>query len=93
LYAALHPNYPNPFNGTTIVPFSITGGAQQVSLEIFDVQGQLVARLLQELLPAGNYTVVWRGNTIRGSQAASGVYMTRLRAGDQLQVRKMVLMR
>jgi len=93
LYAALHPNYPNPFNGTTIVPFSITGGAQQVSLEIFDVQGQLVARLLQERLPAGNYTAVWRGNTIRGSQSASGVYMTRLRAGDQLQVRKMVLMR
>jgi flagellar hook assembly protein FlgD len=64
-----------------------------VTIEVFDVSGRLVARLLDERREAGRHRVEWRGEDARGSAAPSGVYFCRMRAGSYEATRKIVLMR
>jgi hypothetical protein len=93
--AVLHPNYPNPFNPATAIPFSITGGGaeQLVTLEIFNIHGQLVSHLFNGCLPQGNYTMVWNGTNAGGAAVASGTYICRLKVAGLNQSRTMVLVR
>jgi len=79
----LHQNYPNPFNAQTRIPVSIPeDGAPEMSLNIFNIQGQMVRRLDLSGLPAGRAAVVWDGRDHRGQDVASGLYLCRLRAGE-----------
>ena len=89
----LYQNYPNPFNASTIIPFTVKAHAdgEQTVLEVYNVLGQVVARLVDAQLPAGNYTVLWDGTTGKGVSAPSGVYFVRLMSGVDQQTRKMVL--
>lgn len=89
----LAPNYPNPFNRGTIIRFSIPEGATRVELEIFNLAGQKVVSLAQgEYLP-GVYEMRWDGRDRNGRELASGAYLYRLRAGTQVETRRMVLLR
>jgi hypothetical protein len=83
----LSQNYPNPFNPTTTLEYSISTNSHVV-LEIFNVSGQSVARLVDQQLTPGTYKT-----TFDASALSSGVYLYRLRAGDLLQSRRMVLMK
>ena len=86
-------NHPNPFNPETAIRFGLPADAA-VDLEIFDVAGRRVATLLVgEALPAGWHTVTWRGRDDAGRALASGVYLYRLRAGGQVRVNKMTLLK
>jgi hypothetical protein len=85
-------NYPNPFNPTTRISFSLPQ-ATEVSLRIYNVLGQQVRTLVDNPMAAGTYTVTWDGATEIGSQAASGVYLYRLTAGEQILQKKMILMK
>jgi flagellar hook assembly protein FlgD len=78
-----------------VIPFTVagTGIAVQVILEIFDIRGRVVSRLLNEHLPAGNYTAVWRGTTVQGVPAASGAYFVRLRSAETVQLKRITLLR
>jgi hypothetical protein len=89
---ALHPNHPNPFNTTTVIPFSLPA-AGHVQLEIHDVLGQRVRRLLAGDRPAGPQRVTWDGRDDRGRPAATGVYVLRMRAGEDQQSRRVLLLR
>ncbi len=80
-------NYPNPFNPETQIEFSLPT-RQRVTLRIFDVLGRQVRVLLDEVREAGNHRVVFDGTAL-----SSGVYFYQLRAGDRMQVRKMLLIR
>jgi hypothetical protein len=84
-------NYPNPFNGATIITFSIPQAFAHVPVElnVYDIQGRLVKRLLRQPMPAGKFAVRWDGMNDRGTVAASGVYFYHLLAGDQRQIGKM----
>ncbi|MFZ1947355.1 MAG: FlgD immunoglobulin-like domain containing protein, partial [bacterium] len=85
--------YPNPFNPTTRIEFE-TPQAGRVQLVIFNVKGEVVARVVDELLPAGRHTATWDGRTTAGRPAASGVYFYRLAmARAPSLTRKMVLLR
>ncbi len=100
-------NYPNPFNPTTSIPFSLTGSAiYQVRLEIYNTLGQRVATLLNQTLPAGEHTAEWNGLDQNGRQVASGIYIYRLwvsshapsgapkqRGGIYQQSRKLLLLK
>jgi len=88
----LHQNRPNPFNPSTEIGFSLPGPAT-VTLDIYDVSGKRVRRLLDENRPAGNHSIHWDGLDENGSQAVSGVYFYRLTAGKAAHSRKMVLLR
>jgi hypothetical protein len=92
---SLSQNFPNPFNSSTIIPFTLRGSStpEQVRLEIFDMEGRLVVRLLDEPLPPGNYTVRWNGNSAGQVPAASGVYFYRLKSGDFRATRKLTIIR
>ena len=83
----LSQNYPNPFNPVTVIRYSIPK-AEEVSLVVYNLIGEEIARLMDERKPAGSYTIKWDA-----SNFASGIYFYRLQAGDFVQTRKMVLLK
>lgn len=89
---ALEQNYPNPFNPNTAISFELpTSG--WVKLEIFNILGQKVKTLANEHRNAGPQTIVWDGSNDQGDGVASGVYFTKLTAGDKIATKKMTLLK
>lgn len=86
-FIKLYPNYPNPFNPTTTIDFSI-GSTTKVSIGVYTISGQKVATLFNEARPAGRYSVNFNATGL-----ASGIYMYRMNAGDFSQTRKMVYLK
>lgn len=80
-------NFPNPFNPSTQVVFSLAQGGP-VMLEVYDLQGRLVERLAEGLLPAGEHSVSWNAAGL-----ASGTYLARLTASGEQQVKTMQLLK
>ncbi|MDD2331875.1 MAG: FlgD immunoglobulin-like domain containing protein, partial [Candidatus Cloacimonetes bacterium] len=90
--SALYPNYPNPFNPSTSIKYSIAK-ASNVKLEIFNLKGQKVKTLVNENLPRGNFETSWDGTDQAGRKAASGIYLYRLQSDGHIQSRKMIMMK
>ncbi|MFH1866253.1 MAG: C25 family cysteine peptidase, partial [Candidatus Eisenbacteria bacterium] len=88
----LHQNHPNPFSPSTLISFSLLT-AGEVDLTVYNVQGRLIRTLLGETRPAGEYEVAWDGADESGVDVAAGVYLYRLRLGEQEETRKMILVR
>lgn len=84
---ALQQNYPNPFNPTTRIKFAVPTSVQ-VKLVVYDLLGREVALLVDERLNAGQHSV-----TFDASHLASGVYVYRLQAGEEVHTRKLILVR
>lgn len=90
---ALRANYPNPFNPSTTIAYQMPE-AGRVSLEVYDLTGNVVSTLVSESQPAGYYQTVWNGRDQRGVPVATGVYFYRLQAGAEfVKTHKMVLMK
>ncbi|NOQ98032.1 MAG: T9SS type A sorting domain-containing protein [Calditrichae bacterium] len=85
-------NFPNPFNPTTTIRFSIEA-AENVKLEIFNTLGQKVYTLLHWQMPAGRHQVIWNSRNDSGQKFGSGIYFYRISAGDYVQTRKMILLK
>jgi hypothetical protein len=88
----LSQNYPNPFNLSTRIEFS-TPRKSQVSIDIFNVLGERVTSLVDEVLPAGNWGVAWDGENAQGMTVSSGVYFYRVVTNYGQITRKMVLLK
>jgi hypothetical protein len=88
----LHQNYPNPFNPSTKIEFSLSERAR-VRLEIYDITGRRVKKLLDQALSSGHWSIVWDGEDDKGTKVASGVYFYRLIASQFTQTRKMVIIK
>jgi hypothetical protein len=82
---ALKQNYPNPFNPKTVMSYELKVKSN-VRLVVYDVLGREVARLAEGIQDAGIKSVEWDA-----SGTPSGVYFYRLRAGDFVETKKMVL--
>jgi hypothetical protein len=89
---ALQQNYPNPFNSTTVIRFALPASGA-VELAIYNLAGQKVTTLVEGTRTAGAYTLHWDGRDARGRELASGVYLYQLRAGTQVETRKLLLLR
>jgi len=89
---ALHPNYPNPFNSTTIFRFSLPE-TEAVTLTIYNIRGQRVRTLVDKSLESGEHEVTWNGTNQVGQAVASGVYVARLRRQGEVKTRKVVVLR
>ena len=86
-------NFPNPFNPLTNINYQLPAD-NWVTLRIYDLLGREVKTLVNQRKAAGNYSVQWDGTNNIGQPVASGVYLYRLKVGEQfVQTRKMVLLR
>jgi hypothetical protein len=91
---ALHQNHPNPFNPDTEIRYEIPGGTTgRVTLMIYNIEGKLVRRLVDDIQGAGAHHARWQGQNDSGQAVASGVYFYVLRAGRAAQARKLVLLK
>ena len=89
----LNGNYPNPFNPITTISFSVAQTFSFVSVEIFNIKGQRVKQLVNEIIPSGRHVAVWNGKDDSGKQAASGIYFYQMKSGDYKKSRKMLLLK
>ena len=92
---ALLPNYPNPFNPETWIPYQLAKRADVV-LAIYDMKGQVVRTLAVGHQPTGTYrsrdrAVYWDGRNQQGETVANGLYFCTLSAGDFSATRKMLV--
>ena len=90
--SALLPNYPNPFNSRTILRYRLVR-ASAVELVVYDLLGQRVRTIAKGVQPAGEYQIPWDGRDEEGRLVGSGVYLLRLKAGDEVRAGKSVLIR
>ena len=88
----LYQNYPNPFNSVTTFSFMLSQ-PQHVKVTIYNLLGQKVQTLLDEIRPAGNNELFWDGTDRFGQPVASGVYFYRFETGGMQETRKMVLLK
>jgi hypothetical protein len=85
-------NAPNPFNPNTTIRLSLSK-AGDTHLDIYSVNGQLVRSLVSGHMGAGVHEIVWDGTDLSGKPVASGAYIYRLANGNDVQVRRMMLIR
>ena len=85
-------NYPNPFNPSTKIEFTLPR-AGQVELKIYNVRGELVKTLLNENMVAATHSVIWDGRNSTGQSVSSGVYFYSLKAGSYEKMEKMTLVK
>jgi flagellar hook assembly protein FlgD len=95
--SVLLPNYPNPFNPETWIPYRLSQD-EKVSIEIYSLSGQRVRTLTLGEKAAGNYVsrhkaAYWDGNNDTGEAVASGVYFYVIRAGEFEAARRMAVLR
>jgi len=86
----LYGNFPNPFNPTTRISYSIDESAD-VMITIFNVLGQVVRTIDHGFRQPGFYTAVWDGRDDLGKAGSAGVYLYRLTAGDKSSTSKMLM--
>jgi len=97
IQTALLPNYPNPFNPETWIPYQLAEPAD-VNISIYSTDGQLVRTLVLEYQPVSIYksrsrAAYWDGRNTQGESVASGVYFYTLTADNFTATRKMLILR
>ena len=88
----LQDNYPNPFNPTTNIAYSVKE-AGNVNLKVYNVKGQLVRTLVNDVKETGNYTSTWNGTDNSNKSVSSGVYFYKMKSGNYSSTKKMILMK
>lgn len=85
-------NYPNPFNPTTTINFSLATN-DNVEIEVFNSRGQRVVTLIDDYLSKGNHRVVWNGRDSNNREVSSGVYFYRMKTSSWSSTQKMLLIK
>ncbi len=88
----LRQNYPNPFNPATVIEYALPR-ACQVKVEIYNILGQRVRTLVNEVQEPGYKKISWNCTDEGGNELSSGVYFCRIQAGDFVKSRKMTLLK
>ncbi|MGH1362613.1 MAG: right-handed parallel beta-helix repeat-containing protein [Calditrichia bacterium] len=86
----LMPNFPNPFNPETTIPFRLDESSN-IQLSVFNIVGQKVTTLVEGTVAAGSYEIKWNGLDDLGNRVGTGVYIYRLQYGNTSQTLKMHL--
>lgn len=88
----LEQNYPNPFNANTIIPFKLPMSGM-VHIAVYNMQGQLVANLVHDILQAGSHYVLWDGRNQRGQSVGNGIYLCRFESNGIKQTVQLSLIK
>ncbi len=88
----LHDNYPNPFNPTTTIKYSLPK-ASEVIIEVFNITGQRVVTLENNYKEVGEHSIVWNGKGESNQFVSSGIYFYRITAGEFIDTKKMTLLK
>jgi hypothetical protein len=89
---SLEQNFPNPFNPTTNISYSLVNSGA-VKLEVFNIVGQLVSTVVDEVQSAGVWTVRWNGTDAAGKHVSSGMYLYRLTTSSFVSTKKMMFIK
>ena len=88
----LEQNYPNPFNPSTTIEYELNS-SDNVTLQIFDIKGELIKTLVNDFQVSGNHKAVWNGTNSRGEKLSSGVYFYSIKTKDNIGTKKMILLK
>ena len=83
----LHSNYPNPFNPSTSIEYSLQENAY-VELIIYNIQGKQVQNLFNDYQTAGDYAINWDATLYK-----SGIYFAKMKAGEYVGIKKLMLIK
>ena len=84
-------NYPNPFNPTTTISFSIPEESK-IELSIYNIKGQKIKSLLNDQITAGEHSIVWNGKDDNNKPVSSGVYLYKLNVNGKTEAVKKCLL-
>jgi protein tyrosine/serine phosphatase len=86
-------NYPNPFNPSTTISFSLSKSCD-VNLDIYNIKGQKIKSIVDSKLKVGKYDLIWNGDDEKGATVSSGIYFYRLTVGQKsYETGRMVLLK
>ena len=88
---SLSQNYPNPFNPVTAIRFEVPG-TEKVTLAVYNMRGQRIVTLVDEMKEPGYYTAEWDGTDANGHEVSTGIYLYQLTNGKQKLTKRMVKM-
>jgi hypothetical protein len=88
----LYSNYPNPFNPTTTISFSLPK-EEDIELTIYNIKGQKVKTLYSGISEEGKHSVIWNGIDSNGKTVSSGIYFYKLKTESKELTRKMLLLK
>jgi len=88
----LQQNYPNPFNPITKIPYSLENH-QNVRIAVYNLLGQKVKILVNNFQNAGTHLISWNATDDYGNRVSSGTYFYQLKVGEQIQTKRMILLR
>lgn len=88
----LHQNFPNPFNPVTTIRFELPK-EERVTLKIYNVLGQEIRQLVDNIKPAGKHKIEWDGRDRFGNLVSSGIYLYRIHAGQSVRTKKMMMIK
>jgi hypothetical protein len=85
-------NYPNPFNPSTIIKFGLKKEVK-VRIAMYNIRGQKVKTLVNDIMPAGYHQVIWNGKNENNRPVSSGVYFYMMEAGNYTKIRRAILLK
>ncbi len=85
-------NYPNPFNLSTTIEFEMQSKSY-ITMDVYNLQGQLIKKLGAGNLPAGYHRIDWDGTNSKGTHVGSGLYFISMRVGREIQTEKILLIK
>ena len=88
----LSANYPNPFNPSTTIDYSLAS-AGEVSIIVYDMMGRHIRTLVSDFATPGSYNVVWDAKNDNGLSVSAGMYIYKMISGDFIEVNKMLLVK
>ena len=88
----MHNNYPNPFNPSTNIPYTILND-EFINIVIYDLIGNRVKLLVNEYKDIGSYIINWNGKNENDIPVSAGVYLYSIEAGEFKQTKKMILLK
>jgi flagellar hook assembly protein FlgD len=88
----LFQNYPNPFNPNTTIQYQLTKSGD-VEVNIFNINGQIVRKLLSGFQTSGVHGIVWDGKDDNGQKVSSGFYLYEVKFENAVQTKKMILLK